>query len=157
MAAAERTAAEEGWLDPRRGPQPDSLYGHVPARAFFRAKMALARFLMDGSYHRDARVIYKELLRRDRNDHMGARYEVIQIYHADDDHEALGCAGGASDLWGLCLSVSPDRAANWTKKTPSGSWPGRHRATVPQGCPKTKSLRKAGPRKPRKNGAGDRI
>ena len=90
VAAAERTAAEQGWLDPRRGPESDSLYGHLPARAFFRAKMALARFLMDGSYHRDARVIYEELLRRDRNDHMGARYEVIQIYHADDDHEALG-------------------------------------------------------------------
>jgi hypothetical protein len=52
--------------------------------------MSLARFLMDGSYLRDARVIYEELLRRDRDDHMGARYEVTQIYHAEADYEALG-------------------------------------------------------------------
>jgi len=88
VAAAERAAQKEGWL--RKCPEPHSLYGHLPARAFFRAKMALARFLMDGSYLRDARAIYEELLRRDRDDHMGARYEVIQIYHAEADNEALG-------------------------------------------------------------------
>lgn len=88
VAAAERAAQEEGWFC--EAPEPHSLYGHLPARAFFRAKMALARFLMDGSYLRDARVIYDELLRRDRDDHMGARYEVIQIYHAEADYKALG-------------------------------------------------------------------
>jgi len=88
VAAAERAAQEEVWL--REAPEPHSLYGHLPARAFFRAKMALARFLMDSSYLRDARVIYEELLRRDRDDHMGARYEVTQIYHAEADYEALG-------------------------------------------------------------------
>ena len=87
VAAAERAAHEDGWFC--ECPEPHSLYGHLPARAFFRAKMALARFLMDGVYLGDARAIYEELLRRDRDDHMGARYELIQIYHAQSDHTAL--------------------------------------------------------------------
>jgi len=88
VAAAERAAQDEGWLD---GPEPDAedVYGLLPARAFFRAKVALARFLMDGSYHREARAVYEELLLRDRYDHMGIRYEVMQLYHNDADYEAL--------------------------------------------------------------------
>ncbi len=89
VATAERAAQTEGWIGSRSAVESDNLYGHLPARSFFRAKVALARFLMDGSYLRDARVIYEELLRRDSSDHMGVRYEVMEIYHLDEDHAAL--------------------------------------------------------------------
>jgi tetratricopeptide (TPR) repeat protein len=88
VAAAEREGREEGWF-PGGGVHGGSLYEHLPARPLFRAKMALARLLMDRDRLADARVIYEELLHLDVQDHMGARYEVLQVYHRQDDMEAL--------------------------------------------------------------------
>jgi len=88
VAAAERAAQDEGWLTVHHEAA-GNLYGFIPARSYLRAKMALARCLMDGSYHDEARAVYEEMLDKDPGDHMGVRFEIIQVYHEQNDREAL--------------------------------------------------------------------
>lgn len=113
VAAADRAAREEGWLVERDGPEREGpeqeaperegperegpeqdgpapeLYGSIVGRPFLRARMALARFLMDGCYYDEARALYEEILRWDPKDHLGVRFEVPQIYHEMGDRQAL--------------------------------------------------------------------
>ncbi len=51
--------------------------------------MALARCLMDGGYYPESRAVYEEILKWDGHDHLGVRYEIIQLYHEAGDRKAL--------------------------------------------------------------------
>ncbi|MGE5561032.1 MAG: hypothetical protein ACM3XN_08335 [Chloroflexota bacterium] len=88
VAAAERACADEGWLDDPDGGSEGRL-GGVGSRSYLRAHMALARCLMDGGYHSESAAHYETMLRRDPDDHLGARCEVIQLYHFLDNLAAL--------------------------------------------------------------------
>ncbi|MCL5677513.1 MAG: hypothetical protein M1602_06620 [Firmicutes bacterium] len=88
VAAADMACVEERWLVDEED-QPRDLYRYLPGRSYLRAYMAFARFLMDGGYSREARAVYEKMLERDPEDHMGARYEVVQLYHQPEDRGAL--------------------------------------------------------------------
>ncbi len=97
VALSNRAASDEGWLESYEKErvadgEDDSagrLYGSVVARPFLRARMALARCLMDGAYFDESRALYEELMSWDEDDHLGARFEVLQIYHEKNDLQAL--------------------------------------------------------------------
>lgn len=87
VAAAEQAAADEGWLadaDPSA-----SLYVRTEARPLLRALVALARCQAGGGYLAEAVATYDRVLALDREDHVGVRYEMVTIYHRQEDLPAL--------------------------------------------------------------------
>ncbi len=95
VEAAERAAREEGWLkdgdagDEGEAETPGLYRRHMGLRAYVRARVALARCLAEGGHLAEARALYDDLLRRDHEDPLGLRYEVLPLYHALDDRAAL--------------------------------------------------------------------
>lgn len=88
-AAAEQARREAGLFGDWESNHEGSVYMLASARSYLRAKMALARCLMDGGYFAEAIRLYDKLIELDPDDHMGARYEVVQLYHAANDLDAL--------------------------------------------------------------------
>jgi len=97
VALSSRGASDEGWLESHKketvaggeGDPAGGLYGSVVARPFLRARMALARCLMDGGHFDESRALYEELMNWDGDDHLGVRFEVLHIYHEKNDLQAL--------------------------------------------------------------------
>lgn len=68
---------------------PNSLYGIVEVRPWFRAKLAMGRILSDGGLLDEARAIFLEILKWDPEDHLGVRYDLIRVLHEQDDLDEL--------------------------------------------------------------------
>ncbi|WP_053960273.1 tetratricopeptide repeat protein [Sulfobacillus thermosulfidooxidans] len=87
-------AACDAWIGPyqetlKKEGAPASLYGIVETRPWFRSKMALARILYEGGFFSEALDIYNEMLKWDPEDHLAVRYDLIELFHDQDDIDRL--------------------------------------------------------------------
>ncbi|PSR28653.1 MAG: hypothetical protein C7B43_09565 [Sulfobacillus benefaciens] len=68
---------------------PPSLYERIETRPWFRARVSVARNLLEGGWAEEAQAIFQDLLKWDPNDHLGVRYDLIPLFHDLGDYETL--------------------------------------------------------------------
>ncbi|MBX5465793.1 MAG: hypothetical protein IRZ26_09605 [Clostridia bacterium] len=101
-------------LQVRDVPAEERTYANVFARPYVRAKVALARCLVEGRFLADAERLYLEMLRDDPDDPMGIRFELGQTYHHMAERSDAAGERGFEKLAQL-LDAQEDDPDSWMR------------------------------------------